>query len=219
MEWKELEVLPGANLALHNSASSSPYYAAARETDAATVRTRRQAEKMIFYRGFATFEPALHARLLDDQSIELRNTGDLPISAAIVFENHDGHVGFRVVRDLRDPIRVDAPELNGTPAVEVRAEMQRELQALGLFEKEAIALLAAARDSWFEPGTRVFYFVPPADIDRLLPLTITPAPASVTRALVGRVEILTQPLPAPIRGTIPLRQSTDAFTSCDPTPK
>lgn len=46
------------------------------------------------------------------------------------------------------------------------------------------------RDSWFEEGMRVFYFVPRTLVDRELPLTIQPTPAKVARVLVGRVEIL-----------------------------
>jgi hypothetical protein len=47
------------------------------------------------------------------------------------------------------------------------------------------------RDSWFEEGTRVFYVVPRKAVDAILPLTITPAPADVARAFVGRMEIVT----------------------------
>jgi hypothetical protein len=47
------------------------------------------------------------------------------------------------------------------------------------------------RDSWFEEGTRVFYIVPPAAVDRILPLNIQPAPESVVRVFVGRVDVIT----------------------------
>ena len=47
------------------------------------------------------------------------------------------------------------------------------------------------RDSWFEEGTRLFYIVPPRDIDSILPLDIQPAPAQVARVFVGRMEIIT----------------------------
>jgi hypothetical protein len=47
------------------------------------------------------------------------------------------------------------------------------------------------RDSWFEEGTRLFYIVPPAMVNTILPLTIEPKPAQVARVFVGRVEIFT----------------------------
>ena len=47
------------------------------------------------------------------------------------------------------------------------------------------------RDSWFEEGTRLFYIVPPRMVDAILPLTVTPKPAAVSRVFVGRVEVIT----------------------------
>jgi hypothetical protein len=47
------------------------------------------------------------------------------------------------------------------------------------------------RDSWFDEGTRLFYLVPRAAVDELLPLAIEPKPAELARAFVGRIEIIT----------------------------
>ena len=48
------------------------------------------------------------------------------------------------------------------------------------------------RSSWFgETGTRLFYVVPRAITDELLPLEITPQPQQTVRVLVGRMEIMT----------------------------
>jgi hypothetical protein len=47
------------------------------------------------------------------------------------------------------------------------------------------------RDSWFEEGTRLFYILPRAVVDDRLPLTISPAPTSIARVFVGRVELIT----------------------------
>ena len=61
----------------------------------------------------------------------------------------------------------------------------RMLVANGLYEKEAAAMVETWRDSWFEEGTRLFYIVPQASIDAILPLDITPE-ASGDRARVRR---------------------------------
>jgi hypothetical protein len=46
--------------------------------------------------------------------------------------------------------------------------------------------------SWFKnQGLRVLYLAPRAWTDAWLPTTITPAPASFVRTLVGRIEVLT----------------------------
>jgi len=47
------------------------------------------------------------------------------------------------------------------------------------------------RDTWFEEGSRLFYIVPSSHVDSILPLSITPAPAQVVRAFVGRIELVT----------------------------
>ena len=52
-------------------------------------------------------------------------------------------------------------------------------------------MVATWRNSWFEEGTRVFYIVPPRMVDVVLPLTVSPAPASVARVFVGLMEVIT----------------------------
>ena len=73
----------------------------------------------------------------------------------------------------------------------LRAELVTMLEKTGLFRKEAEAMVETWSDSWFEEGTRVFYLVPPASVDEILPLSISPAPAAVARAFVGRMEMIT----------------------------
>jgi hypothetical protein len=73
----------------------------------------------------------------------------------------------------------------------LRRELEGALIAQGLYAKEAKAMVDTWRDSWFEEGTRLFYIVPPAMVDSLLPLTVAPKPTVVTRVFVGRVELIT----------------------------
>ena len=65
-----------------------------------------------------------------------------------------------------------------------------ELVSAGLFPKEAEAMIETWRDSWFEEGTRIIYLVPREMVDSVLPLRMEPAPATVERVFVGRVELL-----------------------------
>src|SRR4029077_9160312 len=68
----------------------------------------------------------------------------------------------------------------------------RELTATGLYEKEALAMVNTWRTSWFgENGTRLLYLVSGTLTDKLLPLTVDPAPDERVRVLVGRLETLT----------------------------
>src|SRR5437588_650034 len=52
-------------------------------------------------------------------------------------------------------------------------------------------MLKTWRNSWFEPGMRVFYVLPRRTTDAVLPIKIDPEPAAFVRVLVGRTEIIT----------------------------
>jgi len=47
------------------------------------------------------------------------------------------------------------------------------------------------RGSWFEEGSRLLYLVPASFVNRVLPLSIQPAPAQTVRVFVGRLELVT----------------------------
>jgi hypothetical protein len=188
LEWNNVQVLPGERLTFPTSKAASRYYAA-RETDSAPLRIGNQQEKLIFYRGIGNFQVPLRPRFTSDGKLEIANSGSQPLALAIVFENRGGKMGYRVVRGLSQSVSVDLPELNAT-AGSIREELTRDLIQAGLYDKEARAMLATWHDSWFEEGTRVFYILPRAEVDSILPLNIQPAPASLQRVFVGRVEVL-----------------------------
>ena len=65
------------------------------------------------------------------------------------------------------------------------------LVAAGLFRKEADAMMQTWWASYFEtPGLRVFWIVPRAEVDKVLPLSVSPEPQGIERVIVGRSEIL-----------------------------
>ncbi|HEY4262408.1 MAG TPA: hypothetical protein VGM98_19760 [Schlesneria sp.] len=73
----------------------------------------------------------------------------------------------------------------------LRAEMHEALVREGLFADEANALLETWELSYFRsPGQRLFFLVPRAWTDAVLPLTLS-VPADVTRVMVGRIELVT----------------------------
>jgi hypothetical protein len=106
-----------------------------------------------------------------------------------VFENRAGKIGYRVARGVKDAVTVDLPEVTGD-FQGLRQTLVGELTELGLYKKEAEAMVETWRDSWFEEGTRVLYLYPRDQVDAVLPLSIRPAPASIGRVFVGRVEVL-----------------------------
>jgi hypothetical protein len=192
IEWESIQVLPGENLKFPGGKGASRYYAA-RETDAAPIRsvtqTGSQQEKLIFYRGIGSFEAPVRPKYLSDGKIEIRNAGDQPIPLAIVFENRGAQLGYRIVRGIRDVINVEPPEMTGNLA-QLRQQLAGELVEFGLYKKEALAMVETWHDSWFEEGTRIFYIYPRAQVDAVLPLSIEPMPDAIARVFVGRVEVL-----------------------------
>jgi hypothetical protein len=189
IEWKNITVQPDAAPAFPVESGPSHYYAA-RETDAAPVAVGEQHEKFLFYRGVGRFPIPLSARLSDDGRIVVENRGAEPVPIVIAFENRAGRIGYRIAGRLDAAIELDPPQLNGSfPSL--AAELETALIAQGLFPKEAEAMVATWRDSWFEEGSRLIYIVPRPTVDAILPLEINPAPSHTTRVFVGRIELIT----------------------------
>jgi hypothetical protein len=186
IRWDNVEVLPGHNPVLPTSKGPSHYYAA-RETDAAPLRIGSQWEKLIFYRGVGDFPVPLQPVLADGR-VRVTNAGGEPVPLAILFENRDGKIGYSMARSLRESAEMEVPELDGDLNA-LRNRLAGELVEFGLYRKEALAMIETWRDSWFEEGLRLFYIVPRATVDDLLPLDVKPAPASIARVFVGRIEI------------------------------
>ena len=197
LDWGPIEVMPGAAPEFPNDGSDSHYYPA-RNTDSAALRVGEEQEKLLFYRGVAEQGVSLEAQMLGNDRLRLRNSGSGSIPFAVVFENRAGRSGYRLVRDLRAPVSVEFPELTADVAA-LHRDLASALTEAGLFPKEAAAMIDTWRDSWFTEGMRVFYILPRPAVDGVLPLKITPAPASTVRAFVGRVELLSPAMQESLR--------------------
>ena len=189
ISWPMVEIHPGRVGEYPQGTGPSHYYAA-RATDAAPISVNGQFEKFLFYRGVASFPAVLSAALGEDGSVRVTNRGTRSIPQVILFENRAGVMTYRVGGALESAATLTLPK---TPASfdALRRELIAMLEKAGMFKKEAESMVETWRDSWFEEGTRVFYLVPGASVDAILPLTISPAPSAVARAFVGRMEIIT----------------------------
>jgi hypothetical protein len=188
VEWN-VHVSPGVAPLYPNGGGESHYYAA-RNTDATPLKAGPETEKFIFYRGVASFDVPIRTNVLATGDVEISNL--LPensMPAAILFESRGGKMGFRVAENIWQAATLARPALTSDTAA-IRKELRRQLERAGLFAKEAQAMVDTWRDSWFEEGSRVFYILPQREADLILPLTITPAPASVSRVFVGRMELI-----------------------------
>jgi hypothetical protein len=189
LEWRDVTVLPNAAPSFPVEPNPSHYYAA-RQTDAAPLRVKDESEKFLFYRGVGNFPVPISARVRADGKIRLWTGSAIPITGVILFESRGGKLGYRAISSLKGDVTLDPPILNGD-LVLLQRDLERILMTAGLYPKEAAAMVATWRDSWFEEGTRVFYIVPPSSVDANLPLKIEPQPAKIARAFVGRIEVIT----------------------------
>jgi hypothetical protein len=186
LRWNSLAVEPQSASAFPTEPAPSHYYAA-RATDAAAVRVGSEHEKFLFYRGVGGFQPPLTATVTR-AGVQLQNRGTAEIKGVVLFQNRGGRIGYRVHGALDRAATLALPALDGTVA-SLHRELAKVLTDSGLYEKEALAMIETWRDSWFEEGTRVFYLVPDAAVNAILPLSVAPTPSAIVRTFVGRMEV------------------------------
>lgn len=194
ISWPIVTIQPGAKELFPTETAPSHYYTA-RQTDADPIRVGAKPEKFLFYRGVGQFQPPLSAVARSDGGADVKNRRGQPLGNVILFENHGGAMTFTSAHLTSASAMLPRPSLedaSGTPV----AELKRALMSDGLYTREAQAMVDTWKDSWFEEGARLFYILPRADVDEILPLTISPKASSVTRVFVGRIELMT---PATLR--------------------
>jgi hypothetical protein len=196
MLWKDVRILPHAPNAPDESVvfpvdRRPSHYYAARMTDASPVQVKGEREKFLFYRGVAGFESPLAATLADTGAVTITNRSGAEIPQVMLFTRHGSQLGYRVHARLRanQQVTLDRPVADRSLDA-IMQDLERTLVAEGLYVKEAKAMIATWRDSWFEDGSRLFYVVPPSTVDLALPLTVTPKPKSIVRVFVGRAELI-----------------------------
>ena len=189
--WTRVQVRPGAAPDFRHEDSPSHYYPA-RETDAAPVRVGNALERFLFYRGVGEFAPPLNAVVEPDGRIVVRAPSGGPIGDIVAFDNHGGTVKYLARAVPGNQTTIDPTLLEEGSAASLNQHLERVLTAHGLYPKEARAMIATWRDTWFEQGSRLFYIAPQPAVDAVLPLDITPRPADVARVFVGRIELMTR---------------------------
>ncbi len=205
--WEKLHVLAGhaKTIALPKDERGSHYFAA-RDTDANLVQIAPQnaaseTEKFLFYRGFGTFQAPLKVTSdgSDAETLHLANTGTEPLGQLFVYQVRDSiaRLGIMPALAAGETTTFAFPEkFERVPLAQIRADlaaqMEKALVAAGLYEREARAMVKTWDDAWFaEQGLRVLYLLPRTWAERVLPLTLDPAPREVARVMVGRAEVLT----------------------------
>ncbi len=170
----------------------------ARVPEANIVRTGSgETENYLFYRGLGNFTPGLLTTVSADETLHLKNqtAGDIPY--LLVFQQNGDRISWSArPGGLKSGETLDLTEstlttvTKGFPAP-VYESLKTGLAACGLLESEANAMVQTWWTSYFETeGLRVFWVLPTATTDRILPLAVTPTPDKIVRVLVGRSEVL-----------------------------
>jgi hypothetical protein len=191
--WDAVTVAPNVRADFPDERRDSHYYAA-RQTSATPLRVMtasgEQREKFLFYRGVATFAVPVSARVAADGNVTVENHGGEKIPNVVLFERRGEKVGFRIGGAVENKTTLEPAALT-EDITSLSKELEGVLISQGLYQDEAQAMVATWRNSWFEEGSRLLYIVPGAFVDRVLPLTISPAPAQTVRVFVGRMELVT----------------------------
>lgn len=191
--WSDVAVSPNLTSQFVSERSLNRYYTA-RYTAAAPLSIKTSAgaqkEKFLFYRGVSAAAPPLAATLDLGGQLSIKNLNPNEIPAIVLFERHGNKLGYRWARSIADETVLDPPDLNGN-LDSLCDDLEGVLRDQGLYADEAHAMVQTWRDSWFEEGSRLIYLVPRPFVDKVLPLSITPAPEHLERVFVGRLEIVT----------------------------
>jgi hypothetical protein len=210
--WKNVRILPtkeGTQFTREPpTGESGNHYFAARETDSTGIEVRSpdhtrggpEHEKFLFYRGVGNFKTPLQVTMngATENDIDLRNVGADELRHLFVLAVHHGRGKFSYAERVPAGEHVNV-ELNATrdlvplnelvPAIS--EAMSEALGDEGLYAREARAMVKTWRESWFEEeGLRVFYVLPRAWTDAILPLTLDPHPRELVRVMVGRAEVI-----------------------------
>jgi hypothetical protein len=184
--WQQVTVAPNGPDDFPMDTVPTHYYAA-RQTESAPLSVGSQREKFLFYRGVGQFAPPVTA-IAAGGSVRVAGRAADPIPDVVLFDNHAGSIAVQQLHGVSTETTLDA--LVPADVAPIKGEVEAMLVANGLYPAEAAAMVATWGDAWFEEGTRLFYILPSSAVDALLPLDIAPAPATIARVFVGRVELM-----------------------------
>lgn len=179
---------------------------------------RNEDELFLFYRGLGDFELPLVTRVLSEVadetrcvvSLELENTcPEEALQGLFLLYVERGRGGFVALPDVThaytaSDVTIPLVALEHSTAALVD-QLAATLVNTGLYTDEAFAMARTWQSSWFEDeGLRVLYVLPPALVDRELPLSVQgrlrgyvdgkpvrdPGADEIVRTFVGRIDLL-----------------------------
>ena len=201
--WKAKVLAPNANPAYSTAASGQETleWTAPRQVASNMLRGEKgEYERFLFYRGLGNFPNTVKLIFYGDSAFKVINEGDEDIPWMLVYQ-HEGNESAPEMIRFQGPLKANTGvslKLTPPPATalseawQARDSLAAHLVQAGLNADEARAMLNTWYNSYFfENGLKAFWILPRAMVDRILPLSITPAPEKTERVIVGRSEVLT----------------------------
>ena len=232
IEWKGVTILPrdtaetsAGKLIRTSDGPKADHYYSARATDANLLRVNSphardgvEYERDLFYRGLTEFPGPLTATVDSSETqLTLATEGPEALQNLFVVTIRKGLMRYQkvdsVTTDNMTEVSLDAvpfAALDDTRS-QLMADIVKTLVSQGLYEKEARAMVDTWKHQWFvEEGSRVFYLLPRAWTDRVLPLEVAPQPDRVVRVMVGRAELIMPSIERELKQEIMAFKSGDA---------
>lgn len=184
---------------------SKNIYAHARAVNSNVVKSGREYEKYIFYRGIGRFQPRMQITSSGETVSFKAPAEGLPKAAFLVHVDENGHGQMLPIRNLvANQIRtigskrIQLLKNHSVPpgrtifsGETARGMLVDALVSSGLYKDEATAMVNTWENGYLKvPGLRLLYILPNSEVDQILPLKITPAPEKLVRTFIGRIEIL-----------------------------
>lgn len=194
LSWKEITF--GAVDQLMPNTNSHVWVAPRLAKSATPVSVGPEAEHYLFYRGVGHLDAPLQVTRDPSGAITIANRSDIPMTDVPIWLAEfraDGSAAFRRIDNISKPQAGSFrdEEFYADGVARLRSNMHEALVSAGLFPDEAEAMLETWKLSYFKSGgQRLFFLVPRAWTDKVLPLSIN-KPANLTRVMMGRIELIT----------------------------
>ncbi|MFC5050619.1 hypothetical protein ACFPK9_08340 [Rubritalea spongiae] len=196
IEW-DVNILPKdqADTALTFKPFENYTWIYPRVPNANMLKVDDEYEDYLFYRGIGNFELPATFSVDDNETLSVSNNSRDAIPFALAFENINGKFRYKNLSNIPSNSVISVSENDWispqNQQVEVFQAMRAGLVAQGLTTDEANSMIRTWWKSYFnKPGLRVFWVVPSHDLEKILPLTLTPQPEKAVRVMVGRADIL-----------------------------
>lgn len=196
IEW-DVEVIPKsqADTALTFKPSETTTWNYPRVSDANMIKVGGEYEDFLFYRGIGNFPLPVVFSVDADETLHVENKSEEAIPFGFAFENKNGSFYYKVINGIEPGESEQVAENEWVKPkdeqLEVFQEMRKGLVAQGLTIEESNGMIKTWWKSYFgQPGLRVFWVVPQGELEKTLPLTVSPEPEKQVRVMVGRADVM-----------------------------